>query len=174
MTEEDPTLEHKLQIWERRKEIISLHFHRGLTCETMRNIAEKYGCSYQNVCIDWKRRNHWMHFIVHYDDQEKFTRDLVFEFKAALDECWHIVEMAKAKGTLGPANAAIRNMTEILGKETELLQSMGRLPKEPTVLEQKIEQVPVNVSNSDAEILSQAARILNKAESSPNEPAGLH
>lgn len=161
---------------ERRLKLIEVH-RRGIDiCKGVAALASEYGVAASSVRWDWETRGKWLPRLVDVSDVELAKASLIDEFDAVLRECWVGVEVMKSKESWHGYNGAVKNLRETLVARGEFLQSLGVLPK--AALEYKVEsrkeEVKVGVDRNDSEVLSQAARILDKAEGSAKRSDVLH
>jgi len=172
---------HRERVFERRKRLLLLRF-RGVTdLESFERLGAEFGVTGHAILEDWSRRDEWIWQILAEENREKLANLLVGEFDALIEECWSVIRKCsdeeRSKGYWNAVTNAIRNARETLVEKGRFLQSIGKLPKTPTVLEQKIEYEeikPEDVTEMEAETLAKAARILNKKGCSKNKLNSLH
>lgn len=161
----------------RRREYYELHLLGIPHPEIIRTLKKKYGVATQTLYNDWSLRKEWLPELVA-GDPETFTSELLAEIHASRARLWRMAVDKEVKDAV--RLGAYKLILEGIGREVELLQSLGRLPKMADRLEQVIEEERVehiileNVSEDEKTILEAAARILDKKLGSKKRPPPVY
>lgn len=165
-------LSEKERLRERRKRLLELH-HKG-NPGTISDLAREFGVTEQALYNDWTARDSWLSDIVDLKDMKALSARIIAEYEAIVAECWSSIEQIRTNEAWHSYNGAVKNLTEAVTRMSELLQSMGCLPKvaaeirvESRTEEAKLEMPPM--SKEDAEILIRAEHILADAEQKRNQ-----
>lgn len=161
----------------RRKEFFERHLLGIPHPNIIKSLQEKYGGTESAYYKDWAKRKNWLWMLVP-GDKEDMAASLIAEIHQSRAYLWR---MAVDKNIQDSVRlGAWKLIQEGIGREVELLQSLGSLPKMAEKLEQKIMEARVehiileNVTKSEADILEAAERILAKRLGSKKEPAPVY
>lgn len=143
---------------------------------SVQDLAKSIGVSAQVLYEDWSCRDRWLPAFLRLREVELLVLDEVAGWQSYVHENLEMARRYDKEGAKSAANTAMKNVREAKGVLSDLLQSMGCLPKVAIQYEvdQKLESVEVTVSGTDVDYLNKAAGILNKADGRQKRPENLH
>jgi hypothetical protein len=169
---ESKVIENSTRVLERRRRLFLIHKDGRDVREREEALAVEYGVSIYALNVDWARRGGWLGDLLGLEDVSLLREVVTGQFQAYIDECWAAIERLKEKGFWHQYNGAMKNLREILVDQSELLQSLGDLPRQAQEL--KVERVEVKGDESDLDAVRKAARFLNQIDSGKKRPESLH
>jgi hypothetical protein len=165
-------VENAARVLERRRKQFLIRKDGRFVATKEEALAKEFGVSVDCLHIDWTRRGGWLPDLLGLEDVNLLREVVTGQFQAYIEECWAAIQQLKEKGFWHQYNGAMKNLREILVDQSELLQSLGDLPK--MAQELKVERVEVNASVADIDVLNKAAGILNQKDGSQKRPESLH
>lgn len=143
---------------------------------SIRKLATELGVSADCLYEDWYTRERWLTDFIGLKDVKVLCGKVVAQREMLIRECWSAVEEIRGNEAWHSYNGAVKNLREAIEGYSELLQSMGCVPKVAIAYEvdQKVETSEVKASESEVDILNQAASFLNKKDSGQARPQNLH
>jgi hypothetical protein len=134
---------------------------------TIRALAKELNCNEWDLYNDWKNRESWLPKHKAGEATEKDVADMVAKFDELVSECWRVLREVRERGGLNALNGALKNLRETLVAQSQLLQSIGYLPKVASEqkIEVKSEQIEfdkVDYTEEEWKLLSEAMLVIHK------------
>ena len=170
-----------MQLYYRRRQLLFLYYSGRLSKQAMIGLSKlevDYGfnSSYHAIRVDWSRRTEWEMLIWHMEQDLEDLETLLNYFKLAREEALNLSRSADQDSV---KVAAIGRLTEIISKEIELRQSLGKLPKMADRLEAEIKSEHKfvmdwgDLTEDERSFCESVARKYIKA-SNTGKPASIH
>lgn len=159
---------------ERRRKLFELYMSGNVDEEKVRRFGEEYGLTVSGVYEEWKSRREWLPTLVGLEDIGTLMYEEVAAWRVFIIDLTDRAQRFEDKGNKTASVSCLKIVFDARRFMDEFMQSLGLLPRAAEVRVERVEPVGVKMSESDAEVISRAATILNKAERGKEKPGGLH
>jgi len=165
----------KADIWEVRLMMVKLWAEGFGFTEFASKVREAFHIERRDLAKDWKSRKRWFPVLTRLKDTDFIVSELSLRMQRLMEAGWDTYRLAKECNNHNAMVGAVAQLSNIIKQEIELEQSLGILPKVADKLEVKEENVNLpNVSNTDMQVLNEAAAILNKKHPSSSRSGQIH
>lgn len=159
---------------ERRRRLFELYMSGNVDEAKLKRFADEYGLTVSGVYEEWKSRREWLPTLVGLEDVGTLMYEEIAAWRVFVSDLTVRAQRFEDNGNKTASVSCLKIVFDARRFMDEFMQSLGLLPKAAEVRVERVEPVGVKMSESDAEIISRAASVLNKAERGSEKPGGLH
>ena len=139
-----------VSVTKRRKELATRVIKGEIAAEVAEDIADKYGVTAQRIKNDWSHRDEWLDEVFDMEDPEQMVEDILAEEILIREHLWDLVENSENDNA---RKGALKELKNLNSEIVELMQSLGRVEKEPDKQEVEVsgDKFSINVEESDGD-----------------------
>jgi hypothetical protein len=160
---------------DRRRKLFELYVSGNVDEEKLRKFGAEYGLTVNGVYDEWKQRREWLPTLVGLEDIGTLMYEEVAAWRVFVADLQARAQRFDDEHSRTASVSCLKVAFDAKRFLSEFMQSLGLLPRAANVnVVERIEPSGVKMSESDAEVISRAAAILNKAGGSAEKPGSLH
>jgi len=160
---------------DRRRKLFELYMGGNVDEEKLRAFGAEYGLTVNGVYDEWKQRREWLPTLVGLEDIGTLMYEEIAAWRCFVADLMDRANRFEKGGGKTASVSCLKVAYDARKFMDEFMQSLGLLPRAANVnVVERIEPSGVKMSESDAEVISRAAAILNKAGGSAEKPGSLH
>ncbi len=139
-------MSYREEVAKRRREMCSFVFRGMPIVKAAEILAQKYDVKKDTLKVDWSNREEWIPELFDLQDEKQIILDIIAEQKEIKKHYWRLFQEAQNNYTV--QMGLLKGVQETNDKLLTMLQSLGKVHKEPDKLElEKEERYTITVED---------------------------